>query len=175
MFGKVFRYRHRFAVVAGMILGLVFIASGVSKIIDTAEFYGILSQSASYLPSSLALFVAHWLPWLELGLGALLLSGISARLAAVVSVLLVSGFIFQNTWVIMNALELDSCGCLGLLEKGLQISISVRAARYTDIGMFILGLIIIFYYPGRFFNLHPWFLMNYKNIGSRKGLSNNAS
>ena len=154
-------YRYWLAIGSGIVLGLIFITSGVGKIIDPGEFLSVLANIAfySFLPLELVVPVARWLPWLELVLGLSLIMGISAKFMASASSLLVIGFIFQNTWIIVHGLDLNGCGCLGAFEKQLQIIGSSEIALYIDVGMLALVLIILFCYPGKFLTLRPWFLI----------------
>ncbi len=171
------RYRYWVSVGASLILGLIFVASSVGKIAEPSEFLTALA-SASFLPPKVSTLIAQWLPWVELVLGLLLITGISAKLAASASSLLVAGFIFYNTWVIEHGLGLDDCGCIDVraieemfkLEQ--QIKLSSEMARYMDIGMLALILAILLCYPGKFFTIRPWwwFLTERKTTG---GSSNN--
>jgi len=152
--------RYWLALGSSIILGVIFVTSSVDKLIDPTEFLTALGYSG-FLPLGLMALVARWLPWVELILGLCLVIGISAKFMASASSLLVIGFIFQNTWVIELGLETDGCGCIGpirMLEREIQIISSAEMARYVDIGMLALGLIIISCYPGKVFNLRPWFL-----------------
>ncbi len=155
------RYRHCDGIGAGIILGLIFVAGGMGKILEPIESLTVLT-STSFLPQELAVLIAQWLPWVELLLGLFLILGISAKFTSSVSFILVIGFIFQNAWLISHGLATDDCGCLGrfgnMLEIERQITLSSQNALYMDIGMLALILIILFCYPGKFFTLRPWFL-----------------
>jgi len=152
-------YRHWAGIGAGIILGIIFVVSGVGKIAEPVEFLTLLSYS-SLLPPKLSIIVAQWLPWVELVLGLYLITGISAKIFSGVSFLLVFGFIFHSAWLITQGLAAESCGCFGgienILEIKRQIILSTQNALYLDIGMLALILIILFYYPGKFLTLQPW-------------------
>ena len=155
------RYRQWSGIGAGIILGLIFVASGVGKILEPIEFLTVLT-STPFLSTKLVILISQWLPWVELVLGLLLIVGISAKFTSSVSFILVIGFIFQNAWLIGHGLGVDDCGCLGrfgnILEIERQITLSSQNALYMDIGMVALILIILLCYPGKFFTLRPWFL-----------------
>ncbi len=156
----VMRNRYWLAVGSSIILGVIFITTGASKIVDPTEFLTMLGYSA-LLPLKLQVLVGRWLPWVELVLGLFLVIGISVKFMAGVSSLLVIGFIFQNSWIIELRLETDECGCMGRLaifEREIQIISSAAVAQYVDIGMMVLSLIILSCYPGNVFTLRPWFL-----------------
>jgi len=158
------RYKYWVGVGASIILGLIFIIAGAGKLTDQAELLTILVET-SILPSKLVCLIALWLPWLELILGLCLITGFSVKFVASASSLFVIGFIFHNTWIIEKGFELDTCGCLGILEQEMQVTLSAEAARYMDIGMLVLILIILLCYSGKFFNLRPWFLAKHKITG----------
>ena len=46
-------------------------------------------------------------------------------------------------------------GLDAVLEQG---ELTVRSSLYVDIGMLALVLIILFYYPGKFVRIRPWYL-----------------
>ena len=149
--------RSRYLVIgAGILLGLIFLVAGASKLADQSGLVAVLVET-SILSEEMILFVARWLPWLEIVLGLCLILGIAPRLMASISTLLVLGFIFHNAWIIKYGFEIDGCGCLGIIEKETQIVVSSQIALGIDIGMLILSLFILFYYTGKFFNLRPWF------------------
>ncbi len=149
--------RHRYLVIgASILLGLVFLTAGASKLADQSGLVAVLVET-SVLGEDMISLIARCLPWLELVLGLCLLLGIAARLMASASLLLTLGFIFHNVWIIKYGFEIDSCGCLGIVEKEMQILASSEMSLYLDIGMLLLSLIILLYYPGKFLNPRPWF------------------
>jgi uncharacterized membrane protein YphA (DoxX/SURF4 family) len=172
---NVMRYRYWGGIGASIILGLIFLVAGVGKLFDQTGLVTVLEET-SILSRELVDLMAQWLPWIELVLGLCLVMGIAAKFMASASGLLVLGFIFHNTWIIEHGVVLDDCGCLGILEKmqkqmqmQVQIVLSSEMARYIDIGMLVLLLIVLFCYPGKFFTLRPWFLRQRK---TNSGLGN---
>jgi len=155
------RYRNQIAIGAGIILGLIFIASGIGKIIDPTAFRNTLLKTA-LLSWNLSVILAYVIPWLELVLGICLALGIMLKPAAGVSFVLIMGFIAQNILMIKMKLTEDNCGCFGGLEQILelekQLHLSAQGALYMDVIMLILTLIILFGYTGIFFTLKPWFI-----------------
>ena len=93
------RYRYWASAVASIILGLVFIFSGVGKLLHQIDFLNTLLNN-SFLTTFLAYVVAYALPWAELILGALLIAGISVKLMASLSAVIVAGFVASNSWLI---------------------------------------------------------------------------
>lgn len=164
------RYRKWAGIGLGIVLGIIFITSGIGKIAEPTEFLTLLSYT-SFLPPELSIIVAQWLPWVELVLGLYLLTGIATKVFSSVSCLLVISFIFHNSWIITHGLAAEDCGCFGKIEKILeierQITLSSQNALYMDIGMLALIVVVLLCYPGKFFTLHPWwwFLTERKHVG----------
>jgi len=151
------RNRYWAGIGASIILGLIFIASGLGKLPYQGEFLAII-LSGSFLTPLLAHIVGRWLPAIEIVLGLLLIFGIATKFMASLSSVLIAAFIAHNSWVINHGLGHKPCGCLGALERLLLGEFSTTEALYMDIGMLALVLIILLSYPGNFFTIRPWFL-----------------
>ena len=44
------------------------------------------------------------------------------------------------------------------------MELSTVGALYLDVAMLVLAVIVLLWYQGRFFKLHPWFLKRGKNV-----------
>ncbi len=99
------------AIGASILLGLVFIVSGVVKL-HQGEFVAII-LSKSFLTLSQAIIVVRWVPWVELVLGSLLIIGIATKIMASFSAALIVAFIAINSWTINHGLGGGPCGCFG--------------------------------------------------------------
>ena len=154
------RYKHWAGIGAGIILGLIFVASGLGKLLSQAEsFKTIFNPFPDFLAPVFANAVFSWLPFIELIIGLLLIVGIAAKLMAVFSLVLIAGFITNNSYMISRGLGYEPCpSCFGIIEKIIQVELSTVGALYLDIGMLALVLIILFCYRGNFLNIYPWFL-----------------
>lgn len=103
----------RWLLIAGRILlGAILVYAAWAKLrVSWLVFAGSLSQY-QLLPDNLLEPIARTLPWFELALGLLLISGILTRWFALVSTLLLGTF-----WVVMTrayALHMNiDCGCFG--------------------------------------------------------------
>ena len=151
------RNRYWVGIGASIVLGLIFIVSGLGKLPYQGEFLATILPR-SFLTPLLAHLVSRWLPAIEVALGSLLIIGIAAKIMTSFSALLIVGFIAHNSWGIYQGLGYEPCGCLGILDRFLQGKFSTINALYMDIGMLALVLIILLCYPGKFFAIHPWFL-----------------
>lgn len=97
--------------VARLVLGGVFIVSGALKVSDLAAS-GRSVVAYRLLPYSAATTVGAVLPFVEIGVGLLLVVGLATRLAAAVSVVLLVAFIVGIISVWSRGLRID-CGCFG--------------------------------------------------------------
>jgi len=149
------RYRYWIAFVASILLALVFLTSGVGKLMGQSAF--LLTLSTWLISENVAAWVASWLPWVEIVLGLCLLVGIFPQIAAGITALLVAAFAMHNGWMIGQGLGYEPCHCLGVLEQ-MMGEMSTVTSLYVDIGLIVLALAVYFCYPGRVLNTRPWFL-----------------
>ena len=92
-------------------LAAVFLISGVIKAIDPDATY-VAVRAYDLLPKLGVALVAGVLPWLEIVIGLLLLAGIATRAVAVVSAVLLLGFMAGVAQAQARGLSID-CGCFG--------------------------------------------------------------
>ncbi|TET48456.1 MAG: DoxX family membrane protein [Dehalococcoidia bacterium] len=146
-----------FAISAGIILGLIFLAAGLGKLLNPMES-SIIFVFPDFLPNAVDKFIYQWLPRIEVLIGVLLITGIIARLTASLALVLTLGLIASNSILLVQGLGDKPCGCFGEAERLAQLSLSVTGALYIDIAMLILGFMVLLFYQSRFFNITPWFL-----------------
>jgi len=144
---------------AGILLGLVFLVAGFGKLPAQTEAYTILFVIRKE-PVLLWLsdYIHILVPSVELFLGFLLVSGIAARITALVSIPLVGVFIFNNLWFLHKGIPQESCGCFGDAVDRLLGGITTTQSLYVDLAMVILIFLVVAFYPNRWFGLRPWFL-----------------
>ncbi len=94
-------YRNWLAALAGSILGLIFLVSGLGKIFGHSSYFVSVANLAMF-PDFVKVLINDWLPWGEVVLGLLLATGTLTQLTALLSSVLVANFIFQNTWMIAH-------------------------------------------------------------------------
>jgi len=148
------RYKHWIGIEAGIVLGLIFIAAGVGKMLHQSEAIRIFLPLFPEASSSIFVtkFVNIWLPRIELILGLLLIFGIVAKLAATLALVLIAGFITENSFLLIQGYE--SCpACFGP-----HLIIPTSEALFIDLIMAILVLIIFLCYQRSFWDIRPWFL-----------------
>lgn len=96
-----------------LLLGAVFLYAGIIKAAAPAEEFAYAIESYKVVSGWLALAAAYALPWLEIALGALLLSAVYLRLALAVSGALLLMFEALLLSVIIRKIPVTSCGCFG--------------------------------------------------------------
>ncbi|MGB2813619.1 MAG: MauE/DoxX family redox-associated membrane protein [Dehalococcoidales bacterium] len=145
------------AVGAGIILGLIFLFAGLGKTLSQTDSF-VIFVFPEFLPTALDKFIFRWLPSVEILIGALLITGVIARLVASFALALTVGLIANNTILLIQGFGDKPCNCFGEAERWVQLRLSIAGALYIDIVMLILGIMILFYYWGKFVNIRPWFL-----------------
>ncbi len=95
-----------------MILGGVLLYAGIAKIPYTDTLVWEIEQYR-ILPGGLATAYGYALPFLEVLLGFLLLSGLALKASASVSGLLVFSFAVAKTTALARGLDIDICPCFG--------------------------------------------------------------
>ncbi len=126
-----------------LVLGTVFLVSGLAKILDPIRFLFTL-RAFRLLPDILERLSAVCLPWLELLLGLALLMGLWHRAAALLLSLLNLAFMLAILSVMIRGIEID-CGCYGLLADVLHLPDSADYTAVIRNGLFLcMGLWVLF-------------------------------
>jgi len=158
-FTKQMSYKHRIGIGASIILGIIFVAAGLGKLLSQAEgFKMIFNPFPALLASAFADAIFIWLPYVEIVIGLLLIIGIVPRLMAVISALLIAGFITNNVWLLSRGLGYEPCTCFGILDRIIGVELSTVGSLRLDIVMLALVLIILFCHKSSFLNIHSHFL-----------------
>jgi uncharacterized membrane protein YphA (DoxX/SURF4 family) len=144
------KYSPWLGLIARLILGGVLIAAGWLKAFNTAEAENAV-RAYQVLPLSVADFVGISLPWIEIGIGILLILGVVTRFAAIAGGAIMVIFIIAIAQAGLRGLSID-CGCFGgggAVEPG-QTKYLQEIAR--DIFFALLAL-YIYRYPNSKFAL----------------------
>lgn len=104
------------ALISRLILGGVFLFSALTKLPNPYFFLNSLYQY-QLLPPFLAHFIAMILPWLELLLGLLLLTGTWLKGTWLPTLVLLMTFLSLHAYVLLRGLQIP-CGCFGTLIPG---------------------------------------------------------
>ncbi len=142
------KYGKWFGLLSRLILGGVLFAAGWLKIFTPAKSQ-MAVRAYEVLPISLANFLGIALPWLEVGLGVLLILGIAVRISAIFGGGLMVVFIAAISQAWARGLSID-CGCFGgggTVEPG-QTKYLSEILR--DTGLALLALYLVRYPLTRF-------------------------
>jgi uncharacterized membrane protein YphA (DoxX/SURF4 family) len=124
-----------------MVLGLVLIAAGTGKALGQSDF--IYSLEGSFFTPALANITGHFLPWIEITLGALLIIGVFPKIMSVLSIGLITGFVASNLWLLVSKpAPAITCGdCFGIWERVFG-SLSPLQALFVDFALIGLALVV---------------------------------
>ena len=142
------KYGKWFGLLSRLILGGVLFAAGWLKIFTPAKSQ-MAVRAYEVLPISIANFLGIALPWLEVGLGVLLILGIAVRISAIFGGGLMVLFIAAISQAWARGLSID-CGCFGgggTVEPG-QTKYLSEILR--DTGLALLALYLVRYPLTRF-------------------------
>ena len=103
-----------------ILIGGLFIYAGVVKIIDPVEFARDI-DNYKMLPWRLGVWLALYLPWLEIFCGLALITRVLYRGSVFILTALMSLFIIANIAAKARGLDV-SCGCFGHASKYLNFS-----------------------------------------------------
>jgi len=149
-------------VVPCVLLGLMLLVAGIGKLPGLTELGTFPGQTeffdvifGSFWPT-IAFFITDILPWVEVILGLALVLGIYPRIAAVLSLPLLAGFMTSNIWAITHGETFGSCGCWGGFESLFGDTTPLQALG-MDILLLFFALIIILWYPAPFLSFQSWF------------------
>jgi uncharacterized membrane protein YphA (DoxX/SURF4 family) len=131
-----------------LILGVVLLVAGGLKIGNLPKS-AMAVRSYEMLPIPLANFLGYTLPWIEIGLGLLLIVGVTVKISGALGALSMLAFIIAIAQAWARGLSID-CGCFG--GGG---AIDPEDTKYLseiirDIGLMALGIFLYFYPKGRF-------------------------
>jgi len=149
-------------VIPCVLLGLMMLVAGIGKLPGLTELGTFPGQTEFFdvifgpLWPTVAFFITDILPWVEVVLGLALVLAIYPRIAAVISLPLLAGFMTSNIWAIAHGETFGSCGCWGVFESLFGNTTPIQALG-MDIVLLFFALIIIFWYPAPFLSFQSWF------------------
>ena len=133
---------------ARLILGGVLLAAGGLKI-GNLQKSAMSVRAYELLPIDLANFFGYVLPWIEIGMGLLLIVGAVVSIMGLLGALIMLAFVVAIAQAWARGLSID-CGCFG---GGGEID--PRETKYLstilrDLGFFLLGVYLYYFPKGRF-------------------------
>ena len=133
---------------ARLILGGVLIVAGALKV-GNLQKSAMSVRAYEMLPIWLANFFGYALPWVEIGIGALLVLGVAVRMMGALGALIMLGFIIAIAQAWARGLSID-CGCFGGGGAIDPEDTKYLSTILRDIGFLALGAFLYFYPKGRF-------------------------
>ena len=133
---------------ARLILGAVLLVAGALKVPNLPKS-AMAVRAYEMLPIPIANFLGYTLPWIEIGLGLLLIVGVTVKISGALGALTMLVFIIAIAQAWARGLSID-CGCFG--GGG---TIDPEDTKYLseiirDIGLMALGIFLYLYPKGRF-------------------------
>ena len=152
---------HSLVMGSAVLLGLTLLVSGTGKLPGQTEFVDALLKS--FWTPTVAYLVGYCLPWVETGLGILLLLGLFPRIAAAICLPLTIGFITNNSWALIHGVERfpECASCFGIWEEFLG-ALSPLGALVLDSVLLGLALIVLLLHREGFLTFQPWFIIRKK-------------
>lgn len=131
-----------------LVLGGILVVAGVLKI-PHPDKSAMSVRAYELLPIPIANIFGYSLPWIEVGVGLLLMAGIAVRINALIGTVLMVMFIIAISQAWARGLTID-CGCFG---SGGQVA--KEDTRYLeeilrDIGLALAGIFAMKFPDGKF-------------------------
>ena len=144
MLNKFKTYQPWLTLLSRLILGGVLFAAGALKI-GNLQKSAMAVRAYEMLPVELANFLGYVLPWIEIGIGLLLIVGASVKICGLLGAFTMLAFIIAIAQAWARGLSID-CGCFG--GGG---TIDPEDTKYLseiirDIGLLALG-VFLYYFP----------------------------
>lgn len=149
-------------VIPCVLLGLMMLVAGIGKLPGLTDLGTFPGQTEFFdvifgpIWPTVAYFINNVLPWVEVVLGVALLLGIYPRIASVLTLPLLAGFMTSNIWAIAHGEAFGSCGCWGVFESLFGDMTPIQALG-MDIALVFFALLIILYFPAPFLSFQSWF------------------
>ena len=144
MLNKFKIYQPWLTLLSRLILGGVLFAAGALKI-GNLQKSAMAVRAYEMLPVELANFLGYALPWIEIGIGLLLIVGASVKICGLLGAFTMLAFIIAIAQAWARGLSID-CGCFGGggtidPEETKYLSEIIR-----DIGLLAMG-VFLYYFP----------------------------
>ena len=95
-------------------LGVLITGAGIGKLLNLSGFVSVIRTYQLHLPTTLMWTIAIGITIYELALGLWILSGNQLKTAALLSIVMHSGYFILLTTSLLRGLRLENCGCFGV-------------------------------------------------------------
>jgi len=133
---------------ARLILGAVLLVAGALKVPNLPKS-AMAVRAYEMLPIPIANFLGYTLPWIEIGLGLLLIIGVTVKISGALGGLTMLAFIIAIAQAWARGLSID-CGCFGGGGANDPEDTKYLSEIIRDIGLMGLGIFLYLYPKGRF-------------------------
>jgi uncharacterized membrane protein YphA (DoxX/SURF4 family) len=118
-----------------LFLGGLFLYAGYTKLENTLQFAAAI-EAYQLFPTFSILWIVRGLPWLEIGLGLILMVGVALRTMAALAGGLLLLFVIAMSITFFRGIEAD-CGCFGVGER-ISLLTLVRDAFFILPALFLV-------------------------------------
>lgn len=133
---------------ARLVLGGVLIAAGALKV-GNLQKSAMAVRAYELLPTAIANFLGYVLPWVEIGLGLLLILGVAVSISGLFGAIIMLAFVIAISQAWVRGLSID-CGCFGGGGPIDPEDTKYLSEIIRDIGLFVLGIFLYYFPKGRF-------------------------
>ena len=141
-------YQPWLTLLARLILGGVLLAAGGLKI-GNLQKSAMSVRAYELLPVGLANFFGYVLPWIEIGMGLLLLAGVAVSIVGLLGALTMFAFVVAIAQAWARGLSID-CGCFGGGGQVDPEDTKYLSTILRDIGFLLLGVYLYYFPKGKF-------------------------
>ena len=133
---------------ARLILGAVLLVAGALKVPNLPKS-AMAVRAYEMLPIPMANFLGYTLPWIEIGLGLLLIVGVTVKISGALGGLTMLAFIIAIAQAWARGLSID-CGCFGGGGAVDPEDTKYLSEIIRDIGLLALGIYLYYFPKGKF-------------------------
>jgi len=141
-------YQPWLTLIARLVLGGVLLAAGGLKI-GNLQKSAMSVRAYELLPVGLANFLGYVLPWIEIGMGLLLIVGVAVSIVGLLGALTMFAFVIAIAQAWARGLSID-CGCFGGGGQVDPEDTKYLSTILRDIGFLLLGVYLYYFPKGKF-------------------------
>ena len=141
-------YQPWLTLLARLGLGGVLLAAGGLKI-ENLQKSAMSVRAYELLPVGLANFLGFVLPWIEIGMGLLLIVGVAVSIVGLLGALTMFAFVVAIAQAWARGLSID-CGCFGGGGEIAPEETKYLSSILRDIGFLLLGVYLYYFPKGKF-------------------------
>ena len=141
-------YQPWLTLIARLVLGGVLLAAGGLKI-GNLQKSAMSVRAYELLPVGLANFLGYVLPWIEIGMGLLLIAGVAVSIVGLLGALTMFAFVIAIAQAWARGLSID-CGCFGGGGQVDPEDTKYLSTILRDIGLLLLGVYLYYFPKGKF-------------------------